>query len=926
MEKGRKGYSGLSLPQVEESRAKYGRNVLTPPKSSSAWRMYLEKFRDPMIVVLLVALVLSFLVSAYESFTVAGSGIEPFFEPLGILFAVLLSTIVAFLFEQKAAKEFNVLNQVNDETEYKVFREGHLQEVAKSDIVVGDVLLIESGEELPADGKIVESTSLQVNESTLTGEPIASKYAEIPKDAEETPYPANMVYRGTTVTDGHAVVRVTSVGDATEAGKVYRGVTMTDEVTTPLQVQLGRFAKLISYFGYMVAFLIVVGRIFIFLHEGRQNEDWLSIAEYFLNAFMLAVAVLVVSIPEGLPMSVSLSLAYSMRSMMKTNNLVRKMHATETMGATTVICTDKTGTLTQNQMRVYKMLAADGVEIDHAHPLLPILYRSIALNTTANLRDDGSESPKVLGNPTEGALLLWMRGCGQDYVALRGESEIGEQLTFSTERKYMATCVRGATCELLLKGAPEVVMSFCDWALSANAEGIIRIPIATVQGEMRERLEGFQSQGMRTLAFAVREVAPGEGPLFVEGCVAVGGYTLVALVAINDPVRPDVPAAIQEVRNAGVDVKIVTGDTILTTRAIARQIGLWDDTCGTELALSGSEFAAMGDEEALARVKALKIMYRARPLDKARLTRLLQGLGEVVAVTGDGTNDAPALRAAHVGLSMGDGTSVAKEASDITILDNSFVSIGKAILWGRSLYLNIQRFIVFQLTVNLSACLTVIIGAFVGEQSPLTVTQMLWVNLIMDTFAALALASLPPDVEVMRCKPRKSTDFIVTSRMVRSIVWMGLFIVVVLYGALWLFQYANVSQGSTLLSLLRGGVNIGDVNFTEITPYELSLFYSFFVFIQLWNLFNAKAFRSGKSVFHGMCHSRQFVGVVALIFVCQWLMMAFGGKMFSLVPLCIVDQLLLVGITSLVLWVPEGVRLLIRKRSVWRGATREKHS
>lgn len=913
-------FTGLTEQQVAASRAAHGQNILTPPASTPAWKLYLWKFKDPMIVVLLVALVLSFGVAIHEWLTTSGAGLEPLFEPVGILFAVLLSTGVAFFFEQKAAKEFNLLNQVNDETLYKVIRGGQLHQVAKHEIVVGDVILVENGEELPADGKILESTSLQVNESSLTGEPIANKYAEVPADMEETPYPANMVYRGTTVTEGHAVVEITGVGDATEAGKVFKGVTVAHDVATPLQMQLTRFAKMISYFGYMVAFLIVVGRVVLFLHGGHQHDGWLSILQYFLNAFMLAVAVLVVSIPEGLPMSVSLSLAYSMRSMMKTNNLVRKMHATETMGATTVICTDKTGTLTRNQMRAHRMFGADGSEISAGHPLLSRIFRSISLNTTAYLEGVGEGRFEVLGNPTEGALLLWMQGLGQDYAPLREGAKIVDQLTFSTERKYMATHVLadGANPdELLIKGAPEIIMTLCDDAVDATTGKTVAL--GTLERGLLSTLEGFQGQGMRTLAFAVREVASEDGPLFSDGRVAVRGFTLLALVAINDPVRSDVPAAIEEVLDAGVGVKIVTGDTILTTREIARHIGLWDDTCGAESAMSGSDFAAMSDEDVLPRLRGLKIMYRARPLDKARLTRLLQSQGEVVAVTGDGTNDAPALRAAHVGLSMGDGTAVAKEASDITILDNSFVSIGKAILWGRSLYQNIQRFIVFQLTINLAACLIVIIGAFIGEKSPLTVTQMLWVNLIIDTFAALALASLPPDTSVMKRKPRNSSDFIVRPNMVRTIVLTGLFIVAVLYAALWLFQHTHVGDGSTLLSLFRHGVDTSHPNFALITPYELSLFYSFFVFIQVWNLFNAKAFQSKKTAFYDMRHCKQFLGVVLLIFVCQWLLMALGGKIFNLVPLRLIDQLFIIGCTSLMLWVPEvvrGVRHLFPRQSV----------
>lgn len=914
--RGHQNFFGLTPQQVEASRKEHGQNVYTPPRATPAWRLYLQKFKDPLIAVLLVALLLSFMGAAHEFLTTPDGGVETLFEPLGILFAVLLSTSIAFFFEQKASKEFKLLNQMNDETRYKVIRQGALQQVAKRDIVVGDVLLIENGEELPADGKILEATSLQVNESTLTGEPLANKYADIPGDAEEAPYPADRVYRGTTVIEGHAVVEVTDVGDSTEAGKVFRGITIDQAETTPLQAQLERFAKMISYAGYIVAFLVVVGRIIGFLHGHHQHDGWLSITEYFLNAFMLAVAVLVVSIPEGLPMSVSLSLAYSMRSMMKANNLVRKLHATETMGATTVICTDKTGTLTQNQMQVHRLFTAKGNEIDSTHPLLKEIFRSIAINTTAHLEQTGGNKTNVLGNPTEGALLLWMQDRGTDYRPIRENAQIREQLTFSTERKYMATYALphgGSTGELLLKGAPEIVMALCDTAINdANGE---RVALAPLQQHILAKLSELQGQGMRTLALATRAVHEGEAPLFTEGRVVVRGFTLLALVAIADPVRPDVPAAIKEVLSAGINVKIVTGDTLLTTREIARQIGLWDDKCGAEAAMSGAEFEALSDEEVQPRLKALRIMYRARPLDKARLTKLLQQQGEIVAVTGDGTNDAPALRAAHVGLSMGDGTAVAKEASDITILDNSFVSIGKAILWGRSLYQNIQRFIIFQLAINIAACLIVMIGAFIDEKSPLTVTQMLWVNLIMDTFAALALASLPPDPCVMQRKPRRAGEFIVTPAMIRTTVGTGIFVVALLYGALWLFQHASVSSSQPLLDTIQRGLGPNDPSFADVTPYELSLFFSFFVFLQLWNLFNAKTYLTSRSAFYELRHCRQFLGVVAIIFVCQWLMMALGGRIFDLKPLQWSDQLLLVGITSLMLWVPEIVRWMNRRHA-----------
>lgn len=910
-------FKGLSQEAVNASRQRHGSNTLTPPKPVPTWRLYLEKFKDPMVLILLVALTLSFGIAIYEFFHADIRTFTPFFEPTGILIAIFLSTGISFYFEQKAAKEFNLLNHVNDETLYKVIRDGELHQIPKHDLVVNDVVLLETGEEVPADGRLLEAVSLQVNESSLTGEPIANKYVEIPENHEETPYPADHLYRGTVITEGHGTMEVTAVGDATEAGKVFQGLSFQKEVQTPLQQQLGRLAKFISYVGYTVAALVILGRTFVFFHEGMQTLPWMDISSYFLTSFMLAVTILVVAVPEGLPMSVSLSLALSMRSMMKTNNLVRRMHACETMGATTVICTDKTGTLTCNQMRVHTLFDGLGARINPESRNFPLLAKSIAANTTAYLEQAENGTYSVVGNPTEGALLLWLQGHGQNYLELRNQQKQLAQLTFSTERKYMATLVTSGEGEervLLIKGAPEVLLEMCQDAITADGK---TTPLAELKDHLNEHLHHFQGQGMRTLALVVY-MPKGEEQLFENGRLTVTGFTLVGLAAINDPVRADVPAAIAECQAAGVGVKIVTGDTLLTTQEIARQIGLWDNQCSEKNAMSGAELASLSDEEVLPRLSDLRIMYRARPLDKARLTGLLQSQGEVVAVTGDGTNDAPALRKAHVGLSMGDGTAVAKEASDITILDNSFVSIGQAILWGRSLYQNIQRFIIFQMTINLAACLVVLIGAFLGKESPLTVTQMLWINLVMDTFAALALASLPPDRQVMKRKPRNPKQFIITKPMLRIIVGTGLFFVVVLYGLLQLFMKTHMvaDSGSTISNLLlqiRENTFVWNANnlpagYASVTRYELSLFFSLFVFMQIWNLFNAKAFRSGKSAFYDLKRSKSFLLVFLFIFVCQWLLMAVGGQIFSLVPLHWGDQIWVILFTSLVVFIPELLR------------------
>lgn len=909
-------FAGLTAQQVEESRAKYGANAMTPPKSRSLWLVYFEKFKDPMILILLVALLLSFGLSSYELLG-RGAGAEVFFEPIGILVAILLATSISFFFEQRAEREFKVLNQVSDTAFYKVMRDGAIHQVAKEDIVKGDVVHLETGEEVPADGVLLESLLLQVNESSLTGEPMARKDADPAHNDPEATYPSNRVYRGTVVIGGHCIMQVEAVGDATEAGAVYQGVQMEQDVTTPLNLQLTRLARVISYGGYVLAGLVILVRMWSYFHyNGMESIDWVALGGYTLNTLMLAVTLLVVAVPEGLPMSISLSLAYSMRSMMKTNNLVRKMHACETLGATTVICTDKTGTLTQNQMRVHALILPDGKEGEPTAELLKGLTQSIAANTTAHLEADSQGKLQVLGNPTEGALLLWLQSQGVNYLTEREALHITNQLPFATERKYMATEVTeemGGVRYFHLKGAPEYVKAFCSHALTS--EGLV--PLDAVWKGLQQKLQGYQAKGMRTLAIAHRRVEDGALPFVEEERLSVDGFTLLALVAIIDPVRADVPDAIRECLSAGVKVKIVTGDTLLTAREIARQIALWDPALcqDSRNAISGPEFAELTDAEASDRLSTLLVMYRARPMDKARLIKLLQERGEVVAVTGDGTNDAPALRAAHVGLSMGDGTAVAKAASDMTILDSSFVSIGKGIMWGRSLYLNIQRFIIFQLTINVAACMLVLVGSLFGGQSPLTITQMLWINLIMDTFAALALASLPPNPLVMKDRPREQDDFIINRPMAVTILGSGLVMVFALFTLLEFFDWIDLPQTySSLSSLLASPPQWDHLRENGISLYEGSLFFSLFVFIQLWNLFNAKAYRTGRSAFHGLWSGQynRFLLVLGLVFIGQLLLMNFGGRMFSLTPLRWQDQLLVVILPSLVLWIGEVGRLLMR--------------
>ena len=891
-------FKGLTDSQVQQSRAEHGANVLTPKERRAAWKLFLDKFREPLIIILLVAGVASIGISIYE-YHLDGE-FKVFFEPIGIFAAIFLATGLGFIFERKADKEFNLLNKVSDDEAVQVWRNGVIAEVPKKDIVVGDIVVLNTGGEIPADGELLEAVSLNVDESTLTGEPSAHKTVNPDDFDPEATFPSNQVMRGTKVMEGHGVMRVFAVGDHTENGKVFEAAQIDDSVKTPLSEQLDGLGKVISRVSYVIGILIVAGRLIMYFTDPAVAHDFGHLMAYLLQTVMIAVTLVVVSVPEGLPMAVTLSLALSMRRMLKTNNLVRKLHACETMGATTVICTDKTGTLTQNQMQVYKtdFFGLDGQKLGD-DPLSRVIAEGIAVNSTAQLETVSGEKPKVLGNPTEGALLLWLTSQGLDYTKLKSAVDVVEELPFSTENKFMTTVISDSTGTetLYVKGAPEIVMSLC----RTMPDGVSRADVDAL-------LLGYQNQAMRTLGFAVARLAPGARPDLANLRETAKGLDLrfLGVVAIADPVRADVPAAINDVLDAGVKVKIVTGDTPATAREIGRQVGLWLPGDGDRNITTGADIAAMTDDDLQRRVGDLKIIARARPLDKKRLVEALQRNNEVVAVTGDGTNDAPALKTAHVGLSMGDGTSVAKEASDITIIDNSFTSIGRAVMWGRSLYLNIQRFVLFQMTVNVAACLIVLAGAFMGLQSPLTVTQMLWVNLIMDTFAAMALASLAPTPAVMRDKPRPRTAFIVSRPMWASIIGVGAFFFFLLLGILWYFQHTELDS-LTQIGRVPFGANTG------LTPYELSLFFTIFVFLQFWNLFNARAYATGRSALHFKGNAG-FTFIVLAILVGQIAIVELGREFFNVVPLKFTDWVIIIGSTSLVLWVGELLRLFSRRK------------
>ena len=911
--------SGLTQDEVKRSRLKYGDNVLTPPVKDPLWKQFLEKFSDPIIRILLIALLLSVAVSLYQLFTGA-EGLSVLLEPLGIFVAVMLATTVGFIFELSANKKFDILNQTEDEKLVTVFRNGLIHRIERKDVVVGDTVVLNTGDEVPADGTLREAISLRVNESDLTGEPSCGKTTDKAEFKDDATYPSNYVCRGSSVMEGHGIFVVEKVGDATEWGKVYRGAQIDNKIKTPLNEQLDKLGKGITIASYVIADLIVVLRILMYFLYPDGPFDWMNFARYFLNTLMIAVTLIVVAVPEGLPMSVTLSLALSMKRMLETNNLVRKMHACETMGAATVICSDKTGTLTKNRMSLGDSLIyglKDG-QLDNTE-VSRLMVEGISVNSTAFLDYSDQQKVKVVGNPTEGALLLWLFDNNVDFVKVRDDMKIVKQLPFTTKYKYMATVVNNPfTGEYMLyvKGAPEIVIKRCATVLKRDGEAGIH----WVRSEVDEKLLEYQNKAMRTLGFAFKRISKSEvDSVFANGKLQIEDMCFLGIVGIIDPIRDDVADSVKDCLNAGISIKIVTGDTPGTAREIGRQVGLWNDEDDPERQMiTGKEFNLMTDDELRERVGDLKIMSRARPSDKERLVRLLQERGDVVAVTGDGTNDAPALNQAQIGLSMGDGTSVAKEASDITILDNSFKSIARAVMWGRSLYLNIQRFILFQMTINVAACLIVLLGAVMGTESPLTVTQMLWINLIMDTFAAMALASLPPDHSVLKDKPRSRTAFIITKEMVVRIFGVGLFFVAVLFGFIQYFMHYGVDSMAefSLRDYFASYFCFHHIG-GHFTPKELSLLFTIFVFMQFWNIFNAKAYHTGQSALKGLLDKdvrRGFGATLLIIALGQVFIVTFGGEMFNVVPLPWMDWLIIIAGTSIILWIGELERLLIIRK------------
>ena len=982
--------SGLSASEVAQSRAQHGLNVLTPPARIPWWQEFLSKFEDPVIRILIIAAVISFGVGALERhFSI---------ESVGIVIAILLATGLAFWNERKANAEFDVLNTTSDDVAVKVMRDGGVTTVPRKEVVVGDVVLLDQGDEIPADGLLLEATSLEVNESAFTGESLPAR--KTVEATEAGTYASNQLLRSTMVVDGHGVVQIDKIGDATQIGQIAQEATEDTGEKSPLNKQLDRLAKWIGVLGFTIAagtflalivrgvllgtlvlnasqwFVAVAGGIGIgialmpvwlpliydaFELRGHEKEapawlengaktwlvlfalgfaafailmgigialgqvgnvpaNWLPlpIIEKFLQFFMIAVTIIVVAVPEGLAMSVTLSLAYSMRRMTATNCLVRQMDACETIGAATHICSDKTGTLTMNEMRVQESYfghadKARAATADWNSTQLgdDFAYESIAVNSTANLghvSGEGQDEPEggkiaVIGNPTEGALLLWTKAQGNDYEAIRQSFQTTRQWPFSTERKFMGTVGRSANgaTTLHIKGAPDIVLALCKTQIVGDGE--VPLDEATRQ-TILAAIADCSARGMRTLALAFKS---GEGLSGEEELTEVAtDLTWLGFVAIADPVRPEVKDAVARCRAAGIEVKIVTGDNPYTASEIGRQIGLFGDDPragarpGEEMpadVMLGTDFAALSDADAGDAAQRLKVLARARPADKLRLVNLLSARDAVVAVTGDGTNDAPALNQAAVGLAMGKaGTAVAKEASDIILLDDSFGSIATAVKWGRALYLNIQKFILFQLTINVAACGIAFLGPFIGVDLPLTVMQMLWVNLIMDTFAALALATEPPEEKVMDKKPRGPQEFIVSPVMLKRILFTGFSFL-----ALYIWMLRVHAQGQPLP--IFGGTTVEE---------RLTIFFTVFVLLQFWNQFNARTLGSNKSAFSGVTENPYFLSISAAILAGQILIVTFGGTAFRVVPLGVSTWITIIAATSAVLWIGEITRLIAR--------------
>jgi len=822
---------GLSSAQIQEMQNRFGKNELTPPPRLPLWKLYLKNFEDPIIRILLVAVIISALVAALE-----GSGL---LDTIGIALAVILATTIAFLTEYKSNREFDALNAMCDDTGIKVIRDGQARTIRMRDVVVGDIILLEAGDAVPADGILVHEAHFEADESAFTGE-----NEPVRKNSEDT------LLKGTWVTAGRGTMIATAVGDATRMGEIAASITRGERPETPLQVKLRVLAGQISRFGYAMAGLIVISLLAKGIVTGLPTDP-LELVRFLLDIAIFAVIIIVVSVPEGLPVSVTVSLALTMRKMTRAYSLVRRMIACETIGSVTTICTDKTGTLTRNLMEVVASSILTP-EYENKTPDDPAGWVTLnaGVNSTAELEPREGELITV-GNSTEGALLRWLSRAGIDYHQIRRAYFPISQALFDSRRKEMRTVISiEGRYYLLVKGAPEVVAASCSSAPDLT-------PVKNLAG-----------RAMRTLAFAHAETGSPEDS---TPTLIWDGY-----VGIRDEIRSDVPSAVATCRSAGISIAMVTGDSPETAAAIAKETGIL--TNGT--VITGPEFRDLSPEKQQALAPQIEVMARSAPHDKLLLVKALQANGEVVAVTGDGTNDAPALRSADVGLAMGiAGTEVAREASDIILLDDSFPTIERAVWWGRALFENIQRFLMFQLTINISAAFLSFIAPLLGYPAPFSVIQLLWINIIMDSLAALALCSESPHPALMEKKPIPRTSSVLTPYMIRAILCTA-------------FVYIIVGIGGIIFGL----------PYMNSPAEQATAFFTGFVLAQVWNGINCRGINGIMPSF--IRGNPAFFVIMGSIILIQFLIVQFGGAVFGTVPLSVFQWivLLLGTLPVLLIW------------------------
>lgn len=859
---------GLNPEQVEKSRSTYGTNSFVRQSHESLAKRIWDASTEPMLVMLIFAAIITLAVNITRYFT---GGEYNFLECVGIFAAIALSVVITIITEGKSAKAFEALNKINEDTLIKVIRNGEPQLITQKEIVVGDIIMIETGDKIVADGRLFSSNDLSVDESALTGESLPVK-----KDAEfvcqkSTPVAerANMLYSGCFVSAGNGQMLVTGVGNDTEFGQIAQELSSIEKTTTPLQEKLDKLGKQITVLGASAAAIVFAIEVLQFVMNGQLNLDTVS------DAFITSIVLIVAAVPEGLPTIVAVSLALNIIKMSKENALVKKMIACETIGCVNIICSDKTGTLTENRMTVQKIYTG-GELIDPEQLKDEMLLKNYCINSNANIsEEDGSWS--FIGNPTEGSLLAAAAKAGVDYQELRQAADIVRVFPFSSQNKDMSTIVRENGKEILyVKGNPEKIISLCTGISEEEKEKNFHL------------MEEFQNKAGRLLAFTHKEL---EGQYNDEEQDEVEqGLIYDGFVVISDPLSPDVYESIRNCRSAGIEVKMLTGDNIRTARAIANELHMLDDA---HIAVEAADIEKLTDEELKEALKKIQVIARSTPLVKMRVVKLLKEQGNVVAVTGDGINDAPAIKHADVGIAMGiAGTDVTKEASDMVLLDDSFSTIIKAVQWGRGIYENFKRFIQFQLTVNVSSVVVVICSILAGFSAPFTALELLWINIIMDGPPALTLGLEPIRPDLLKHKPTRRNENIISKKMLLRIFVNGIFISVI-----FMLQHFK--------------------NFLGAAPEEeATVLFTLFVLFQLFNAFNCREL-DDTPMFKNLLKNKLMLGVFLLVLILQGIITQFGAAVFETVPLSAAmwGKMLLTAFTVIIL--NEGIkavkRLFVRK-------------